>query len=77
MTSALISMLLTGAGYISSTTGGAVQPDSAKSMIITLYQFGPIVIWGIAVVVLLLYKLDKIYPTVMRDLAEREARGEM
>lgn len=77
LTSALISMLLTGAGYISSTTGGAVQPDSAKSMIITLYQFGPIVIWGIAVVVLLLYKLDKIYPTVMRDLAEREARGEM
>lgn len=29
------------------------------------------------IVVLLLYKLDKIYPTIMKDLAEREARGEM
>ena len=77
LTSALISMLLTNAGYISSTTGGAVQPDSAKEMIITIYKFGPAIIWGIAVVVLILYKLDKIYPKVMSDLAEREARGEM
>lgn len=77
LTSALISSLLTTAGYVSSTTGGAVQSESAKQMIITLYQFGPLVIWGVAVVVLLLYKLDKIYPKIMSDLAEREARGEM
>lgn len=77
LTSALISMLLTQAGYISSTTGGAVQPESAKSMIMCLYQFGPIAIWGVAVVVLLFYKLDKIYPRIMSELAEREARGEL
>lgn len=32
LTSALISVLLTSAGYLSSTTVGAVQPESAKQM---------------------------------------------
>lgn len=77
MTSALISMMLTRAGYISSTTGGAVQPASATDMIMTLYKFGPIIIWGIAVVVLLFYKLDRLYPQIMSDLAERETCGEL
>lgn len=77
LTSAMISALLTGAGYLSSTTGGAVQPESAKHMIIAIYEFGPVIIWGVAVVVLLFYKLDKIYSKVMADLAEREARGEL
>ncbi len=77
LTSALISMLLTSVGYISSTTGGATQPQAAKEMIMAIYKYGPIIIWGVAVVVLIFYKLDKIYPQVMRDLAEREARGEM
>ena len=77
LTSAMISMLLTSAGYISSTTGGAVQPLSATQMIMTIYKFGPIVIWGVAVVVLLFYKLDKIYPKIMADLAQREAQGEI
>ena len=73
LTSAMISALLTGAGYLSSTTGGAVQPESAKHMIIAIYEFGPVIIWGVAIVVLLFYKLDKIYSKVMADLAEREA----
>ena len=46
-------------------------------MIMTIYKFGPAIIWGVAVVVLIFYKLDKIYPQIMSDLAEREARGEM
>ncbi len=77
LTSALISVLLTTAGYISSTSGGAVQSESAKNMIMSIYKIGPLVIWGIAVVVLIFYQLDKIYPRVMADLAEREARGEV
>ncbi|WP_170950791.1 hypothetical protein [Selenomonas felix] len=33
--------------------------------------------WIVAIVVLALYKLDKLYPTIMRDLIDREARGVM
>lgn len=77
ITSAVMTALLEGAGFLSSTTGGAVQPDSAKAMITTIFQWGPILVWVVAIVVLLFYKLDKIYPDIMKDLAEREARGEM
>lgn len=77
VTSAIMTMLLEGAGFLSSTTGGAVQPESAKEMIATIFYWGPILVWAIAIVVLLLYRLDKIYPTIMKELAEREARGEM
>lgn len=77
ITSAVMTMLLEGAGFLSSTTGGATQPDSALSMISTIFKFGPILVWAVAIVVLLLYKLDKIYPTIMKELSEREARGEM
>lgn len=77
VTSAIMTMLLEGAGFLSSTTGGAVQPESAKEMIATIFYWGPILVWAVAIVVLLLYRLDKIYPTIMKELAEREARGEM
>lgn len=77
ITSVIMTALLEGAGFLSSTTGGAVQPESAKAMITTIFQWGPILIWAVAIIVLLLYKLDKIYPNIMKDLAEREARGEM
>ena len=77
LTSACISKLLEVSGYISSSTGGAVQPDSAKAMIMDIYQYGTLAIWVIAAIVLVLYKLDKIYPAIMKELAEREARGEM
>lgn len=76
-TSAIISALLNMSGYISSSTGGAVQPDSAKAMIMNIYQYGTILIWVVAVVVLVLYKLDKIYPKIMQELSERELKGEM
>ncbi|MGN1378443.1 MAG: MFS transporter [Dorea sp.] len=77
LTSALISSLLNMSGYISSSTGGAVQPESAKQMIMAIYKYGTTAIWLIAVVVLIFYKLDKLYPKIMKELEERELRGEM
>ena len=77
LTSAIISGLLNASGYISSATGGAVQPETAKAMIMSIYKYGTTFIWVIAVVVLIFYKLDKIYPRIMKELAERELRGEM
>ena len=77
LTSAIISGLLNASGYISSSTGGAVQPETAKAMIMSIYKYGTTFIWVIAVVVLIFYELDKIYPRIMKELAERELRGEM
>lgn len=76
LTSAIISALLKSAGYLSSTVGGVAQSESAVNMILKLYQFGPIIIWGIAAFALIFYNLDKEYPTIMKELNEREARGE-
>lgn len=75
--SAIISTLLSASGYISSNAGGVTQPDEALSMIRNIYAFAPMIIWGIVVAVLLFYKLDKKYNTIIGELAEREARGEM
>lgn len=70
--------ILSFAGYISATNGSyTAQPDSAISMILNIYKYGPILIWGLAIVILLFYKLDKIYPSIMQDLIEREKRGEL
>lgn len=77
ITSALITKLLDSAGYLSSASGSVVQPDSAINMIRSIYVWGPLIIWAIAVVVLFFYKLDDKYDGIMKDLAEREARGEM
>ena len=54
-----------------------MQPETAKAMIMSIYKYGTTFIWVIAVVVLIFYKLDKIYPRIMKELAERELRGEM
>ena len=77
LTSAILTSMLSYAGYVSSTTGSAVQPQSAIDMIINLYMWGPIVVWVIIGTILYLYKLDKEYPAIMRDLVEREAKGEL
>ena len=39
ITSVIMTALLEGAGFLSSTTGGAAQPDSALSMISTIFQW--------------------------------------
>lgn len=77
ITSAVMTAMLEGAGFLSSVTGGAIQPTSAQHMISSIFKFGPIFVWAAAIIVLLFYKLDKIYPTIAKELAEREARGEM
>lgn len=70
---AVISMLLQSKGYVSSTQGGIAQSKEVTDMIVHIFEFGPIVIWAVALIILLFYKLDKIYPSIMKDLKEREA----
>lgn len=75
LTSAIITGLLSAAGYISSSAGNIQQPDSAIQMIINVYRFAPMVVWVSVIITLALYKLDKMYPKIMEELAEREANG--
>lgn len=72
VSAAIITSLLGMSGFVSSASGGAIQPETAKQMIIHLYEYGVLFIWIIAVIVLFLYRLDRIYPQIMQDLLERE-----
>ena len=63
--------------YISSTGSAVVQSQSAINSIINIYMFGPLLIFVGVLIVGLLYQLDKKYPAIMKELAEREARGEL
>lgn len=70
--------LLSYAGYISTTAETVVQqPESAINMVMILYKWGPIITWVVMAIVLSFYKLDKIYPDIMKELKERESRGEL
>jgi len=75
--SAVLTVMMSAAGYISSTTGSVKQPESAILMIKNIYVWGPILVWVVAVIVLILYKLDKKYKGIMDELGEREVSGEM
>lgn len=75
--SALMTGLLSYSGYISSNAEGVTQPASAVAMIVNLYEVGPLIIWGIVILILYFYKLDKLYPEIMRDLVARATRGEV
>lgn len=77
LTSAALTGLLSYAGYVSSTTASAVQPQSAIDMIVNLYMYGPILVCVITIIVLYVYKLDKLYPQIMRDLIQRETQGKL
>lgn len=70
--SALMTGLMTASGYISSTSGNVVQPASAVNTIGNIYKFGPVIIWVAAIILLLIYKLDKEYPSISKELEERE-----
>ena len=77
LASAAMTGLLTFAGYVTSSSGVATQSQETLNMIINIYKFGPIIIALLAFVTLALYKLDKMYPDIMKELTEREARGEL
>lgn len=77
VTSAIITGLLSAAGYISSASSAVTQPESAVDMIVSVYKYGPLIVWGILVVTLALYRLDNKYKGIMEELAEREAIGEL
>lgn len=72
LTSAIMTSLLSMAGYVSATNGSQMQPQSAIDMIIDIYKYGPMIVWIIIIIVLCFYKLDKQYPQIMKELNERE-----
>ena len=75
--SAAMTVLMSFAGYISTSSGMATQPQSALNMIIQIYKFGSLIVAGGVLIVLLFYKLDKKYADIMKELIDREARGEL
>lgn len=46
-------------------------------MIINIYKFGPIIIALLAFVTLALYKLDKMYPDIMKELTNVRQEAEL
>ena len=75
--SAAMTGLLSLSGYISSAAGAVTQPGSALNMIINIYKVGPVIVAALAVITLSFYKLDKQYDSIMKELIDREARGEL
>ncbi len=72
--SAAFGWILAGAGY-----DGLLEVQSASTIntISALFVWGPIIVWGVTAVILLFHHLEKEYPAIMKELAEREARGEL
>lgn len=76
ITAAILTQLLSFGGYVSKV-GVTTQPQSAVDMIMNIYKVGPMIVWISVIIILVLYRLDKKYDGIMRDLAEREANGEL
>lgn len=55
----------------------AVQSAGTLRTISALFVWGPIIVWGVTAVILLFHRLEKEYPAIMKELSEREARGEL
>jgi GPH family glycoside/pentoside/hexuronide:cation symporter len=65
---ALIGWVLAAGGYVG---GAAVQSASAISSIKALFIFIPIAVLVIQILILIPYKLDREYPTILKELQER------
>lgn len=74
LTSALLGLIFDNAGY---NGLAAAQSATAISAISNIFMYGPIIVWGITALFLYLWKLEKQYPSIMEELAAREARGEL
>lgn len=55
----------------------AVQSAATLRTISALFVWGPVIVWGVTAVILLFHRLEKEYPAIMKELSEREARGEL
>lgn len=77
LTSAILTGLLAYVGYVATSSGAVVQSQNVIDMIVSIYKWGPLLVWAVLIVVLVSYKLDKAYPQIMRDLVAREAKGEL
>ena len=64
-------------GYISSTGSAVVQSQSAINSIINIYMFGPLLIFCRRSDRRPAVSARQKYPAIMKELAEREARGEL
>lgn len=74
LTAALISGILEFAGYNGTL---ATQTSAAVTAIHNLYVYAPIIVWLVIIVLLAFWKLDKMYPSMMQELREREAQGKL
>lgn len=78
ITSAIITSLLSYAGYLSSSDDTVLtQPQSALDMVRGIYSWGIILVWVIALIVLVLYKLDKNYKKITAEIEERDAAKQL
>ena len=74
LTSALLGIILDNAGYNGLL---AAQSETAIKAISNIFMYGPIIVWGVTALLLFAWKLEKQYPSIMKELAERESRGEL
>lgn len=68
LVAAIIGWILAAGGYVG---GATVQNASAIFAIKSLYIFFPIILTFIQIAILLLYKLDKEYPSRLQELRDR------
>lgn len=74
LASAAIGKILDASGY----SGLAVaQSEHALRAISGMYLWAPIAIWIVAAILLVCYQLDKLYPEIMAELKQREAKGKL
>ena len=74
LASAAIGKLLDSAGY---SGLASTQSAAALNTISGMYLWAPVINWAVAAALLLGYRLDRQYASIMEELAQREARGEM